>query len=81
MVTGHSRGHKIVYDGQFWRYQDTGKKMSDKRPCKLCGLPPTKRGYDACLGHIKGCGGACCGHGRVVGYVTMIHKRRKGGAS
>jgi len=77
MVTSYSRGHKIYYDGMAWRYKDTNKRINNKRPCKLCGLPPTKKGYDACLGHIKGCVGACCGHGMGNGYVAMDHKMRK----
>ena len=30
---------------------------------------PTKEGYDACLGHVKGAKSACCGHGVEESYV------------
>ena len=63
MVTSHSRGHKIYYDGNNWRYVDNNKILDEMRPCKRCGRIPTKEGYDACLGHIEGAISACCGHG------------------
>ena len=63
MVISYSRGHEIYYDGKDWRYLDTKEINNDNRPCKKCNYYPTKEGYDACLGHIKGATSACCGHG------------------
>ena len=38
---GHStlRGHKIIWTGKEWLYDDTRKKIEDEeiRPCKKCG--------------------------------------------
>jgi hypothetical protein len=75
MATAHSRGHEIFYDGEFWRYQDSGETINNERPCKQCGLPPTEEGDDACLGHIKGATAACCGHGIADGYIRWFQKR------
>lgn len=33
---------------------------------------PTKEGYDACLGYIKGAKSACCGHGIEEPYFREI---------
>lgn len=69
MKTSYSRGHKIYYDINIWRYVDNHKEISDSRPCKKCGKKPilhtsdTGNGIDACLGYIENIGGACCGHG------------------
>lgn len=43
--------------------------LNDSRPCKRCGRMPTKEGYDACLGYIKGAKSACCGHGIEKPYI------------
>lgn len=75
MVTSHSRGHAIYHDSEFWRYRDTNEELNDQRPCTFCGLPPTEEGDDACLGHIKGVIGACCGHGIADGYILWGQKR------
>jgi len=69
MVTGHSRGHDIYFDGEHWRYADTNEAVGDNRPCKRCGRLATAEGYDACLGHIEGATSACCGHGVEAGYA------------
>jgi hypothetical protein len=74
VATSHSRGHTIYHDGEFWRYQDTNEELNDQRPCTFCGLPPTEEGDDACLGHIKGVIGACCGHGIADGYILWGQK-------
>jgi hypothetical protein len=65
----HSRGHQIHFDGNVWRYSDTGAICTHDRPCKRCGRPPTAEGYDACLGHIESAAAACCGHGIESGYL------------
>lgn len=72
MVTGHSRGWDIYHDGSNWRYSDTDEVLDDSRPCKRCGRMPTKEGYDACLGYIKGAKSACCGHGIEEPYFREI---------
>ena len=69
MVTAHSRGWEIYYDGSVWRYCDNDQIDNGTRPCKRCGRAPTKQGYDACLGYIKGAKSACCGHGVEKGYI------------
>lgn len=53
MITSNSRGHKIYFDGQDWRYQDTKSIYDDSRTCIKCGKMPTKEGHDACLGRIE----------------------------
>ena len=69
MVKSNSRGWDIYHDGINWRYSDNDEIFDDSRPCKRCGKHPTKEGYDACLGYIKGATHACCGHGIEKGYV------------
>ena len=75
-MTSFSRGHLIVwdYDTQKWLYEDDRSIHDGSRPCKRCGKFPTKEGYDACLGHIKGVTSACCGHG--VTEPILIKNRR-----
>ena len=64
MVTGHNRGNPIEYAGNNWVYSDDKTPLeNEERPCTRCGRMPTPEGYDACLGHIEGATGACCGHG------------------
>lgn len=66
----HKRGHLTVYSGNNeWIYEDTGESIRVPRPCKRCKCFPTAEGHDACLGHIPGAIGACCGHGMESGYV------------
>ena len=69
MITSHSRGHLIYFDGENWRYKDNKEINEDKRPCKKCGRMPTIEGYDACLGNIDGAVSACCGHGVENAYI------------
>lgn len=59
----YSRGHKIIYVNNKWVYEDTKKTIDNNRPCIKCGRKPTKKGYDACTGHILNVKAACCGHG------------------
>lgn len=66
MPTSYSRGHKIYYDDSVWRYCDNNLPLDDNRPCKKCGMPPTKEGYDYCLGYIESVNSACCGHGTII---------------
>jgi len=69
MVKSYSRGWEIYYDGENWRYADTNEIVNNNRPCKRCSCPPTKEGYDACLGYIKNVKSACCGHGVEEKYI------------
>lgn len=71
MVKSYSRGWDIYYDGSIWRYRDNDEPINEHRPCKRCGKLPTKEGYDACLGHIKGVASACCGHGVEEPYILL----------
>ena len=70
MVTSYSRGWKIYFKENKWYYSDTNEEWKDNRPCKKCGKYPTKEGYDACLGFIKGAKSACCGHGIKESYIV-----------
>lgn len=73
MITGHSRGNKIFFDGNQWLFIDTKEPISKERPCTRCGKMPTKEGYDHCLGFIKGAESACCGHGiteKMINFKT-----------
>jgi len=69
MIYSYTRGWKIIWDKDEWIYADTGESADIERPCKRCGRPPTKEGYDACLGKIPGARNACCGHGVEKAYV------------
>jgi len=71
MTKSYHHGHLIVWDEkeEMWNYVDTGRPIDPDRPCFWCGWPPTPEGHDACIGHIPGASGACCGHGRGVPYV------------
>ena len=69
MITSHSRGWSIYFDGKDWRYSDNDQMHDDSRPCKRCGSMPTKEGHDACLGCVDGVIAACCGHGVTDSYI------------
>ena len=79
MTRGYLRGHPIFWneEEELWRFADTGLPIASdpNRPCFVCGWPPTPEGHDACLGHIPGAGGACCGHGRGNPYVLWENGR------
>lgn len=78
MVKSYSRGHSIYFDNQNneWRYSNDNTPVSVERPCKKCGMEPTKEGYDACLGYIPGATSACCGHGVLNKFVVMENIER-----
>lgn len=67
-VISFKRGHRIFYDGSFWRYEDDSSIADYERPCVRCNKLPTEEGHDSCLGFIDGVKSACCGHGIVKGY-------------
>lgn len=69
MITSYLRGHEIYYKNEKWYYSDNNTIADDSRPCKKCGKYPTKEGYDACIGYIKGATSACCGHGIQQGFI------------
>ena len=81
-LVGYRRGHLLVMfrDGQ-WRWGDSGRfappqsRPGGDRDCVLCGHAPTPAGHDPCLGYIEGALAACCGHGRVPGYVSYADER------
>jgi hypothetical protein len=69
-------GHEVIWDVNRWLWKDTGEPAGKRyggseRPCPQCGMKPLPSGYDPCLGRIVGCSGACCGHGKYVGYIQM----------
>lgn len=74
-MTNTLRGHPIYYDGETWRFTDTGEPTVEtwlERPCGHCGLPDTPEGHDGCLGTLPGVLNACCGHGDVdAAYVQV----------
>lgn len=74
MIQSYERGHRIIWleNKQIWIYEDTGKEINGKRSCRRCKKLPTKEGYDACLGRLKGVKNACCGHGQEKGYIQQI---------
>jgi len=61
----HMRGHRIIWNSDIkrWVYKDSGSIADDSRLCPKCNKPPTKEGYDACLGFVEGFKSVCCGHG------------------
>ncbi len=67
-ATSYTRGHKIIHDGDVWRFADDGS-LTAERPCAKCQLLPTAEGFDACIGKIEGAMAACCGHGVEPPYV------------
>lgn len=70
MATSFSRGNLIKYIDGIWKYEDGTPLDQEERPCVRCGKMPNKDGSDACLGHIEGATSACCGHGKVKGYIV-----------
>lgn len=65
------RGNKII--------SKDNKNLAEKvkectLPCIRCGRPPTKEGFDACIGHIEGAYSACCGHGVHEPFIIMEEK-------
>jgi len=72
MIMSYSRGHKIYYKNNVWRYIDNNELIDKERPCKKCGKMPTPEGYDACLGYMAGIKSACCGHGIEEPYYRRI---------
>lgn len=81
---GSLRGHPIRYDGDDWRYEDTGEKTvgASARPCGFCDVRATREGHDACLGTIPGVVNACCGHGEESeAYITHDGGERISGAT
>jgi len=65
----YHKGHPAKWDGEVFRYVDTGEEINEERPCAKCGKPPTPEGYDACIGHLPGAYSVCCGHGVERGYI------------
>ncbi len=75
MIYTYNRGHKVIYVNHQWVYADDGSPANIERKCTRCGKMPTKEGYDACLGKLKNCASACCGHG----VSKPIHVSTKSG--
>jgi len=75
-ASGFLRGHAMHYDGERWRYDDTGEPTEGSpRPCGYCNLPDREDGHDACLGELPGVDNACCGHGRPGdAYVQLARE-------
>ena len=75
-VRSYSRGWPVVWLGTLkrWVYEDTNGPIEEERPCVRCGRLPTKEGYDACIGYIKGIASARCGHGVEKPYFVKDKK-------
>lgn len=74
-VRSFQRGWPVHKDKKKgWVYSDDLSSADIERSCKLCGLDPTSKGYDACLGYVRGCKSVCCGHGEEAPY--FIQKRK-----
>lgn len=57
-----------------WVYCDTLKPLDEDRPCKKCDKTMKQNTPDACIGHIEGVTGMCCGHGiEKSRYVNFSH--------
>jgi hypothetical protein len=69
VITGHKRGHPVVFDDDHWRYEDGVLASAQERPCVKCGDTAEPGGPDPCLGLIPGIASACCGHGIEPGYA------------
>ena len=68
------KGWPIEFDGEVWRYSDTGRPVPENphRHCGECNLPNREDEHDACLGHLPGVMNACCGHGvEAEAYVQF----------
>ena len=50
---GQTRGNSITWDGEIWRYTDTGQPIlgagGEDRPCTVCGKLAGEDGKDPCL--------------------------------
>lgn len=59
-----------------WRWQDTDAPAAgwggEERPCPQCGALADAGGPDPCMGVLPGVSAACCGHGRLDGYVRLV---------
>lgn len=75
MIRSHNRGWPTVYKKDEWVYEDDGTLASEERSCKKCRRSPTKEGYDACLGYIRGAISVCCGHG-VYKEITLFNEEK-----
>lgn len=66
------RGHPIICPNpedplcprcDLWHYLDGVHIETEERPCISCHRVPQRNGYDACVRHVDGAAGTCCGHG------------------
>lgn len=66
---------KVEWENRTFHYiSDDGICDKDhRRPCRRCGKAPLAGGEDACLGHIPGVTGACCGHGVDDPYIATAY--------
>lgn len=76
LITAYDRGWSIKIKNGQWVYKDNEKPIDKNRPCKKCERPPTKEGYDACLGYLPGVKYACCGHGVSKPYQKRSVERK-----
>jgi len=78
-VRCYFRGHAAHLTAKGWHWTDDGTPVVENpRPCARCGRWPTKEGHDACIGHIDGVSGACCGHGAEPPYTIWLPDRGPG---
>lgn len=64
LYTSRDRHPPVGPEGcNLWHYLDGTPVETEERPCVSCYRLPQANGYDACVRHIDGAAGACCGHG------------------
>lgn len=81
---GKHRGWPISFDGEAWRYDVDGVRVSDapNRICGHCGVSNTSAGHDPCIANLPRVQNACCGHGdTAAAYVKFNDGQRLGGVS
>lgn len=68
-----SQGHELEFDfdKDQWIYSDTKESVAIVRECVKCGCKPTEKGYDSCIGFLKGVNSACCGHGTDKPFAVL----------
>lgn len=69
-LKGFLRGNAVEWDGKTWRLPNGSDATAAVLTCPECEVPMAPGDPDACLGKIEGIAGACCGHGKHLGYVN-----------
>lgn len=70
MAKGFVRGNEVTLDGKVWRTASGEDAHAATLECPTCHVSAGPDDPDPCLGRIPGAAGACCGHGKHVGYIN-----------